>query len=51
MREKFLRFEHWTSHFALFTACAMLVLAAVCVVPSFLVDKFHVNVRQASRAR
>jgi len=28
MREKFLRFEHWTSHFALFTACAMLVLAA-----------------------
>ena len=28
MRDKFLRFEHWTSHFALFTACAMLVLAA-----------------------
>lgn len=28
MREKFLRLEHWTSHFALFAACAMLVLAA-----------------------
>jgi TRAP-type C4-dicarboxylate transport system permease small subunit len=28
MREKFLRLEHWTSHFALFTACAMMVLAA-----------------------
>jgi TRAP-type C4-dicarboxylate transport system permease small subunit len=28
MRDKFLRFEHWTSHFSLITACAMLVLAS-----------------------
>jgi TRAP-type C4-dicarboxylate transport system permease small subunit len=28
MRDKFLRFEHWTSHFSLVTACVMLVLAA-----------------------
>jgi TRAP-type C4-dicarboxylate transport system permease small subunit len=28
MKDKFLRLEHWTSHFALVTACLMLVVSA-----------------------